>query len=240
VTRAAGVSAPESHGTRVLEGYGAGLVRERAMATAVQRALERLYQLERAADVHAFMTEAEEDQREALLVHDHGDGTIEMALRVPRLVGDTFDVGRGASLDPLCQIIEGVSHFVYIADRARVDREATQLELEMQAEVDKYVVLASAVKELDVRASATLRRRLFEEVSFADAEGSEAGDAVPHRQRPRAHLRPAPGAGVRRPKTLPRDARRAPPVLPPRPGGEATPRPRGVSAARARQRRQPV
>jgi hypothetical protein len=176
VTRAAGVSAPESHGTRVLEGYGAGLVRERAMATAVQRALERLYQLERAADVHAFMTEAEEDQREALLVHDHGDGTIEMALRVPRLVGDTFDVGRGASLDPLCQIIEGVSHFVYIADRARVDREATQLELEMQAEVDKYVVLASAVKELDVRASATLRRRLFEEVSFADAEGSEAGE----------------------------------------------------------------
>ena len=176
MTRDAGVSAPDRLGTRVLEGYGAGLVRERAMATAVQRALERLYQLERAADVHAFMTEAEEDQREALLVHDHGDGTIEMALRVPRLIGDTFDMGRGASLDPLCQIIEGVSHFVYIADRARVDREATQLELEMQAEVDKYVVLASAVKDLDVRASATLRRRLFEEVSFADDEGSEAGE----------------------------------------------------------------
>ena len=176
MTRGAGVAAPDSHGTRVLEGYGAGLVRERAMATAVQRALERLYQLERAADVLAFMTEAEEDQREALLVHDRGDGTIEMALRVPRLIGDTFDMGRGASLDPLCQIIEGVSHFVYIADRARVDREATQLELEMQAEVDKYVVLASAVKDLDVRASATLRRRLFEEVSFADDAGSEAGE----------------------------------------------------------------
>jgi hypothetical protein len=179
VTRATGAGAPGGDGTRVLEGYGAGLVRERALAMAVQRALERLYQLERAADVHAFMTEAEEDQREALLVHDHGDGTIEMALRVPRLPGqsgDTFDVGRGTGIDPLCQIIEGVSHFVYIADRARVDREATHLELEMQAEVDKYVVLASAVRDLDVRASTTLRRRLFEDVSFSDAAGSETGE----------------------------------------------------------------
>ena len=68
-----------------------------------------------------------------------------------------FDVAHAADLDPLCQIIEGVSHFVYLADRARVDREATQLELEMQAEVDKYVVLAAAGDGLDVRASAALR-----------------------------------------------------------------------------------
>lgn len=72
--------------------------------------------------------------------------------------------------------LEGVSHFVYLAWNAGHDKPVSLLELEMQAEVDKYVVLASAVKDLDVRASATLRRRLFEEVSFADAEGSEAGE----------------------------------------------------------------
>ncbi len=161
---------------RRLEGNGVELVRERAVASAVQRALERLYQLERAADVHAFMTAAENDDREALLVHDHGDGTIELALRVPRLTARTVDVASGTALDPLCQIIEGVSHFVYIADRARVDREATQLELEMQAEVDKYVVLASAMKGLDVQASRTLRRRLYEDVRFEDGADSERGE----------------------------------------------------------------
>jgi hypothetical protein len=161
---------------RLLEGNGVALVRERAVASAVQRALERLYQLERVADVHAFVAEAEEGEREALLVHEPGDGTIEMSLRVPRLLERELDVASGRGLDPLCQIIEGVSHFVYLAERARLDREATQLELEVQAEVDKYVVLAASVTALDVRASAALRRRLYEDVAFAHEASSELGE----------------------------------------------------------------
>jgi len=161
----------EPTGARYLEGNGAQLVRERALAMRVQNALERLYQLERVADVHAFMTRAEEGEREALLVRDAGDGTLEMALRVPQL-GDANDLG----LDPVCQIIEGVSHFVYLADRAGMDREATQLEMELQAEVDKYVVLASSHAALDVTASAALRARLYERVHFSHVEESELGE----------------------------------------------------------------
>jgi hypothetical protein len=56
--------------------------------------------------------------------------------------------------------IEGVSHFVYALGCARVDRPVSQLELELQAEVDKYVTcLLVTAPERDV--SAVLRRRLF-------------------------------------------------------------------------------
>ena len=156
-----------SSGAHRLAGNGVAMVRERALATAVQNALERLYQLDRVVDVHAFMRPAEDGEREALLVRETDDG-IEMALRVPQLVGE-------AELDPMCQIIEGVSHFVYLADRANTDREATQLEMELQAEVDKYVVLAASMAKLDVRTSATLRTRLYDRVTFEHAADTELG-----------------------------------------------------------------
>jgi hypothetical protein len=143
------------------------LVRERALAASVQDALERLYRIDRVADVHEYVRRAKRGEREALLVRETNDGTLEMAVRVPPL---------DERLDTTCQIIEGVSHFVYLADRARMAREATQLEMELQAEVDKYVVLAASLARLDVETSAALRERLFEAVTFSHDAGSELGE----------------------------------------------------------------
>lgn len=157
-----------------LQGNGAGLVREVALAGRIQRGLETLYQLDRAADVDAFMTHAGEGEREALLVRESEDG-LEMMLRVPRLGERAVDVD-GAGLDPLCQIIEGVSHFVYLADRASHRREATQLELEVQAEVDKYVVLAASLQSFDEAASRRLRERLYGDVVFVHDEDTVEGE----------------------------------------------------------------
>jgi hypothetical protein len=154
----------------LLAGNGVELIRERALATRVQTALERLYRIDRVADVDEFLEPAAEGEREALLVRELDDGAIGMKLRVPILEG------QAASLDALCQIIEGVSHFVYLTDRVRVGREATQLELELQAEVDKYVVLAASAPELDRPTSERLRERLFERVRFVEAAGSELGE----------------------------------------------------------------
>ncbi len=152
-----------------LAGNGVELVRERALAGRVQEALERLYRLERVADVGDYLRGAEEGEREALLVREANDGALEMSLRLPVLEGE-------AGLDALCQIIEGVSHFVYVVERARVEREATQLEMELQAEVDKWVVLAASLRgTLDVDRSADLRARLYERVSFEHDEASERG-----------------------------------------------------------------
>lgn len=158
-----------------LEGNGVALVREIALAKRIQTGLETLYRLERAADVDEFVTHAGEGEREALLVRETTGG-LELSLRVPRLAERSFDVDDGAGLDPICQIIEGVSHFVYLADRAARERETTQLELELQAEVDKYVVLAASVERFDEAKSSRLRRRLFEAVSYVDRPDTEAGE----------------------------------------------------------------
>ena len=162
---------------RALEGNGVGLVREIALAGRIQRGLERLYHLDRAADVDAFVTHAASGEREALFVRESEDG-LELLLRIPRLGDRTVDV-EGEGLDPLCQIIEGVSHFVYLADRAAQGREATQLELELQAEVDKYVILASSLDSssgFDERTSRRLRERLYEGVAYVHDAGTEEGE----------------------------------------------------------------
>lgn len=155
--------------THALEGNGVHLVRERALATRVQAALEQLYLLERVADVGEFLHAASDGEREALIVSEKDDGHIEIALRVPILEAPE------AALDTLCQIIEGVSHFVYLTDRVRALRQTTELELEVQAEVDKYVVLAASIAEFDVQKSRALAERLFERVHFCHQSETERG-----------------------------------------------------------------
>jgi hypothetical protein len=160
---------------RRLAGNGALLVRERAFATRVQAGLERVYQLDRVADVGDFLHTAEVGEREALLVREADDGALEVRLSLPQ-IGPTPPDNDGANLDGLCQIIEGVSHFVYVAERARTQRETTRLELEIQAEVDKWVVLAASIGGFDVECSAALRNRLYEQVAFEHDSKSELGE----------------------------------------------------------------
>ena len=167
------------NGRDLLQGNGVGLVRERALACRVQKGLERLYRIDEGPPVDAFMRAAGDGERESLLVHAAEDGTLELELRIPSLGSPHIDVDDSSSIDPLCQIIEGVSHFVYLAERARLDRETTQLEMEMQAEVDKYVVLAASVAtsgELDVDTSERLRARLFDRVAYSQDAESALGE----------------------------------------------------------------
>ncbi|MBL8608714.1 MAG: hypothetical protein JNL38_15415 [Myxococcales bacterium] len=159
----------------LLAGNGALLVREIAIARGVQRALGRLYQLDLDHEVEDYVSHARGDEREALLVREHADGALELALRIPAMARGDLDLADAAHLDPLCQIIEGVSHFVYVTDRAARGGETTQLELELQAEVDKYVVLAGIFGCSDVAASAALRARLFDDVRYTHDETTELG-----------------------------------------------------------------
>lgn len=139
------------------------------LAARVQDALERVYRLDRVADVEDYLSETPAPrEREALLVRRAEDGAIEMRLCLPVLEPD-------ATLDVICQVIEGVSHFVYVAERARLERETTQLELELQAEVDKWVVLAESLSAFDPERSAALRERLYERVAFEHDERTEIG-----------------------------------------------------------------
>jgi hypothetical protein len=163
-----------------LGGNGAMLVRERAIARTVQTALERLYQIEEAPTVEPFVTLADDGQREALFFRQSEEGDLEIAVRLPPLRNhESSEKEGGLEIDSLCQIIEGVSHFVMIAERSRAERETTQLELEMQAEVDKYVVLATAIARplgtLDIARSHRLRAQLYDDVLFSHGETTEIG-----------------------------------------------------------------
>jgi hypothetical protein len=113
------------------------------------------------------------------LLREANDGALEVTLRLPRLAPRSPDLEPDegdASLDALCQIIEGVSHFVYVMERARVRRKTTQLELEVQAEVDKWVVLAASIRGFNAQRSAELRARLYENVFFEHDIESELGE----------------------------------------------------------------
>jgi hypothetical protein len=145
-----------------LRGFGVDIVREREIACRVQSSIERFYGLARVADVSDFITHGR--GREQLIVREADDGAVEMRLELPRIDDD---------LDGVCQIIEGVSHFVYVSMRASQDRTATALELEIQAEVDKYVILAGDLETLDVSRSALLRNRLYERVTFSSTQLEE-------------------------------------------------------------------
>jgi hypothetical protein len=108
--------------------------------------------------------------REELLVLEEEDGlSLGLYLDEPALAG----AARG-ELGPLAQVAEGVSHFVYLATRAARGRPVSLLELEVQAEVDKFAVLLLALWRRDRRRrSRALRRRLYQRVRYLDHLAAE-------------------------------------------------------------------
>jgi hypothetical protein len=133
----------------------------------------RFYGLDEAPDVVDFVRPIDDEQRETLLVREEHDG-VEVALLLPRRLLDR----EHATHDPdtLLQAFEGVSHFVFLAERVRTMLPTTLLELELQAEVDKFVLLGVDERALSALDRQRLRWRLFDEVRFMHAEGSEDGD----------------------------------------------------------------
>lgn len=73
---------------------------------------------------------------------------------------------RGALAEVAC-VAEGISHFVYLATRAALGRPVSLLELEVQAEVDKFALLLLHLWRRGLRrTSPSLRLRLFERVRY--------------------------------------------------------------------------
>lgn len=82
---------------------------------------------------------------------------------------------RPAQLNDLWTALEGVSHFTYLAWSARNDKAVTLLELEMQAEVDKFVsTWLLALQQEEQALADRLHDWLFDEVSFRpDLNGAQ-------------------------------------------------------------------
>ena len=74
-----------------------------------------------------------------------------------------------SQLDDLWKVLEGISHFNYLVWRAARDRPVTLLELEMQAEVDKYVsTYLLLLEQGDTAMTGKLHGWLFESCRFSD------------------------------------------------------------------------
>lgn len=73
-------------------------------------------------------------------------------------------------LSDLWTVLEGISHFNYIAWRARKNRRVSLLELEMQGEVDKFVsTFFMALNQEDSELAVKLHGWLFDNVRFNPA-----------------------------------------------------------------------
>ena len=157
----------------------------------MQRHLHAIYAVE-APDVREFLVPPEllpryapghREAREWVLVRERRDGVDIGVYLDPRDVERVESLGPQAAseeaLPALCNVTEGVSHFLLLFRRAARDEPVSLLELEAQAEVDKYVTVTlhrrhrrSAREAEGPRAerghSEQLRRRLFREARLAD------------------------------------------------------------------------
>jgi len=138
----------------------------------VQRRLEGFYGLDPQPPVTNFLLDAGAaagypGAGSRVLVTEDGDG---LALGVVLEPAVLERLGRDdprvrldhGNLGDLCTVTEEVSHFLFLLFRAGCGRAVSQLELELQAEVDKYlsaVILLSLQNEGAV--SARLRELLF-------------------------------------------------------------------------------
>lgn len=114
------------------------------------------------------------DSGESLLLQEDEDG-LSLSLYLDESIlerlgsSEPLDALRSGLLDELCKVIEGLSHFNYVAWRASRDRSITLLELELQAEVDKFVSLMQlACDGQEAALARVLHSRLFEDARFHD------------------------------------------------------------------------
>lgn len=125
----------------------------------LQSQLEEIYEIQSQHRVHDFVIhdallaaqlDTSENARrlpEKLLVRQQGED-IDLALYLDECV-----IKRLEKLNPITQLndqnihdfwvmLEGISHFVYLTYNAEYERSVSLFELELQAEVDKYILAA--------------------------------------------------------------------------------------------------
>ena len=148
-----------------------------ATLASLQSALTGIYDLPATPDVAQFLLtdrarlasiEAARDSDEQLIVAEHDD-TLSLGLYIDAQVlerlerRDPYAALTQYNLADYLTVAEGVSHFVYVAWNAGFDKPVTLLELELQAEVDKYVLCAWLLREQGAgRFPRELHRALFE------------------------------------------------------------------------------
>jgi len=153
----------------------------------VQRHLESLYALDPGAPVSDFVIAAGEagalpgGGSRTLVSHEGDDLAVGVVFedKVPEQLRDRDPRVRldHGNLDPFCTLTEEVSHFLYLLFCARSARTVTELELELQGEVDKFLTTAFFLSlQNEGAVSSRLRRLLFHDYRLVPGLSSEQAE----------------------------------------------------------------
>ncbi len=156
------------------------------MLRKLQQQLHKTYQTDGDYDVRDFLiTDASiaralsgdhvlTNSGETLLVSEDEDG-LALSLYLERELLSRLESAnplrelRIDQLDDLCKVIEGLSHFNYVVWRANRDRTMSLLELELQAEIDKFVsTMQLARDQRDADMLNELHSRLFDDYRLSE------------------------------------------------------------------------
>jgi len=150
----------------------------------LQRQLEEIYELDVGHNVNDYLItcpvlaqsldggQSTANLREKLLLRQEQDAlSLSLFLHddvVRKLCeDDPVQHIHGGNMQDFCLALEGVSHFLYLLWNAAFDRSVTLLEMEMQAEIDKFVMLVFCLEKQNRRVRpGELRKILFENVRF--------------------------------------------------------------------------
>ena len=165
----------------------------------LQSLIGAIYDVSIAHDVYDFLVTDRQhlpaaarggSSEEELIVAEPADGGDEVGLSLyldPALLArltreDPLVRLHGGNVADWCTALEGVSHFLYLAWNAGHDKPVSLLELEMQAEVDKYVASYWLLRRQSPQHfPAELRRVLFARTRV-DPQATAAGRAGLYRE----------------------------------------------------------
>ena len=125
-------------------------------------------------------------EEEVLVAQLPGDAEVALSLYLdPQLLqrlarADPLECLHGGNVADCLTALEGVSHFMYLAWNAGHDKPVSLLELEMQAEVDKFIASHLLLRRQSPgHFPLELRRLLFERAHAGPAPGCRARGHVP-------------------------------------------------------------
>jgi len=147
------------------------------MLDSILRQIDRVYDLGLDVDIHDFLLTREmcaelghDSARASVLVREDEDGDeLQLGVYLGESTLETLgslDLGapiQPKSLEAFLTAIEEVSHFAYLLFSASQHRRVSQLELELQAEVDKFITSALLIASTNAgRMPEDLLERLFD------------------------------------------------------------------------------
>ena len=141
----------------------------------LQQQIEAIYQLEPTPPIVPFVRVEQGDTREQLIVRQSAD-SLELIVMLPEASVEALLAPGGVeNMDAYLGAIEGISHFIHLAERVRTRLPTTLLELELQAEVDKFAILTDGSADLPATELQSLHRRLYEDVRYLHPSATERG-----------------------------------------------------------------